>query len=204
MNIKTMITFVVVILGVLLGVGGLLWQFGQTSEKPIVDIAGEMKHKQGDGNVIVTEFSDFQCPRCAEVYAPLKSLMSKYQGKVQLVYRYFPLTNIHKNAQISAQAAEAASTQGKFWEMHDMLFERQSEWSELPNPKEKFVGYAKELGLDTTKFLSDIESQPGKDIIAQDVLTATRYRISGTPSFYVNGIKTEFPQIEEKLSSLVK
>ncbi|MFH2085446.1 MAG: thioredoxin domain-containing protein [bacterium] len=204
MSVKTIVIFIVVTLGILVGVGGLLWQFERTSEKPIADIAGEMRHKQGEGSIVVTEFSDFQCPGCREVNAPLKEIMNQYQGKVQLAYRYFPLTNIHKNAQVSAQAAEAAGIQGKFWEMHDVLFKRQSEWEGLPSPMDKFVEYAKELGIDEQKFVSDMESQTTKDIIAQDVLAATKYRLVGTPSFFVDGVAVEFGKLGVKLAEIAK
>lgn len=204
MNTKIILIFIAVIVGVLAGVGGLLSQFGASAEKPIPEIAGEKKHVQGTGNVTLVEFSDFQCPACLAVQEPLKQILQKYEGKVEFVYRYFPLTTIHKNAQIAAQAAEAAGMQGKFWEMHDKLFATQSTWAGLSDPKETFVGMAKEIGLDTEKFASDLESQTVKDAVSVDILAATRYSLGGTPTFFVNGMKTEFPQIETKLSSLVK
>lgn len=204
MNIKTMVIFIAVTLGILGGVGGLLWQFGSTAEKPIADIAGAKTHAQGSGAVMIVEFSDFQCPACLAVQEPLKQILQKYEGKVEFVYRYFPLTTIHKNAQISAQAAEAAGLQGKFWEMHDKLFATQSVWAGIADPRETYAGYASELGMDKGKFLSDLDSQPVKDSVSRDILAATRYRLSGTPTFFVNGMRTEFSQIESKLSSLVK
>lgn len=204
MSVKTIVIFIVVTLGILGGVGGLLWQFGQTGDKPITDIAGAKTHVQGSGSVTLVEFSDFQCPACLAVQEPLKQILQKYEGRVEFVYRYFPLTTIHKNAQISAQAAEAAGLQGKFWEMHDKLFATQAIWQGIADPKETFVGYAKELGVEEVKFLSDLDSQPVKDGVSLDILAATRYRLSGTPTFFVNGTKTEFAQIETKLASLVK
>lgn len=204
MQIKTVIIFVAVTLGVLLGVGGLLYQFGAAADKPIEGIAGEKKHVLGSGEIVVTEFSDFQCPACQSVQEPLKQILKKYEGKVTLVYRHFPLQSIHENAQISAQAGEAAAMQNKFWEMHDKLFAAQREWEFLPDPKEKFGEYASGIGLDKDKFMTDMESQAAKDGVGVDSLDATRYRLSGTPTFFVNGVKTEFPQIESKLSSLVK
>lgn len=204
MNIKTIVIFVVVTLGVLLGVGGLLWQFGSQADKPISDIAGDKHHVYGSGGNTLVEFSDFQCPACLAVQAPLKEILKKFEGKVEFVYRFFPLVTIHKNAQMSAQAAEAASRQGKFWEMHDKLFATQGEWSTLTDPKEKFGGYADELGLDKAKFMTELDSQEVRDVINVDLLSTTRYRMSGTPTFYLNGAKIEFAQIEPKLVELTK
>jgi protein-disulfide isomerase len=204
MNLKTIVIFVAVTLGVLLGVGGLLYQFGAAADKPIEGVAGEKNHALGSGKIVVTEFSDFQCPACQSVQEPLKQILKKYEGKVTLVYRHFPLVSIHKNAMVAAQASEAAYLQGKFWELHDKLFAQQREWEFLPDPKEKFGEYASALGLDKDKFMADIDNQAAKDAVSVDSLDATRFRLSGTPTFFVNGVKTEFPQIETKLSSLVK
>jgi protein-disulfide isomerase len=204
MNIKTILIFIAVMIGVLAGVGGLLYQFGQAGEKPVEDIAGEMRYKKGEGSVTLVEFSDFQCPACLSVQAPLKQILNKYEGKVQFVYRHFPLSSIHKNAQMAAQASEAAHQQNKFWEMHDKLFETQASWQGIGDPREVFIGYAKELGLDEAKFVNDLESQSTKDVVNQDLLATTRYRLTGTPTFFLNGSKVEFAQIETKLSELTK
>lgn len=204
MNIKTIVIFVVVTLGVLLGVGGLLWQFGSQADKPVVDIAADKHHVMGNGANTLVEFSDFQCPACLAVQAPLREILKKYEGKIEFVYRFFPLVSIHKNAQMSAQAAEAASMQGKFWEMHDKLFATQGEWAEITDPKEKFGTYADELGLDKAKFMTDMDSQQARDAVNVDLLATTRYRMTGTPTFYLNGAKIEFSQIEPKLVELTK
>lgn len=204
MNIKLIIIFIAVTIGILGGVGGLLWQFGSNADKPVADVAGEKRHVLGSGDVTLVEFSDFQCPACLSIQEPLKQILDKYEGRVELVFRYFPLTSIHKNAMISAQAAEAAGLQGKFFEMHDKLFTTQNTWEGLADPREMFAGYAEEIGLDKQKFSSDIESQAVKDIVTSDLLAATRYQISGTPTFYVNGEKTEFGQIEGKIEELIK
>jgi protein-disulfide isomerase len=193
-----------VTLGVLLGVGGLLWQFGGSTDKPIADVAGNMAHTEGAGAVTLVEFSDFQCPACSAVQPMLTQLLTKYQGKVKFVYRYFPLVSIHKNAQMSAQAAEAAGLQGKFWEMHDKLFITQTAWEGIADPKEIFVGYARDLGLDTTKFATDLVSAPVVDEVNADSAAATRYNLQGTPTFFVNGVNTDFAQIDGKIAGLVK
>jgi protein-disulfide isomerase len=204
MNIKSILIFIAVTFGVLGGVGALLWQFGSNTDKPIAEIAGEKRHVQGSGPITLVEFSDFQCPACQSIQEPLKQILNKYESKLEFVYRYFPLTSIHKNAMISAQAAEAAGLQGKFFEMHDKLFATQNVWQGVNDPRSIFAGYAVELGLDKDKFVSDLDSQNVKDSVNVDLLAATRYQINGTPTFYVNGIKTEFDNIEAKISELIK
>ncbi len=204
MQIKTIVIFIAVTLGVLLGVGGLLYQFGASADKPIAEIAGKKAHVLGSGTVSVVEFSDFQCPACLSVQEPLKQILKKYEGKVEFVYRHFPLTSIHKNAQLAAQVAEAAGLQGKFFEMHDILFAKQTEWEKLSDPMEAFTAYAMLLQLEMPKFESDVASQAVKDLVNADALDATRYRLSGTPTFFVNGVKTEFAQIEGKIGDLIK
>lgn len=202
MNAKAIVMFVVVTLGLLLGVGLLLWQFGENADKPVADVAGESVHVRGEGEITLVEFSDFQCPACLAVQAPLKQILAKYEGKVKLVYRHFPLLSIHKNAQVAAYASEAADMQGKFWEMHDLLFEKQQEWGGLDNAQDKLVEYARTLELDETKFVADLESQEVKDRVSADLLAATRYRLSGTPTFYLNGVKVEFNQIDSRIQEL--
>lgn len=199
MNIKSILIFIAVTIGVLAGVGGLLWQFGQTGEKPVADVAGDSVHRLGSGEVVLVEFSDFQCPACQSVQEPLKQILKKYEGKVTFVYRHFPLISIHKNAMVAAYAAEAAGLQGKFWEMHDLLFAKQSEWSDLSDPRDKFGEYITQLEIDLDKFKSDLVSQAVKDVVAVDILATTRYRLSGTPTFFVNGVKVEFGQIESRI-----
>ena len=140
--------------------------------------------------VTIVEFSDFQCPYCNKFFQTAeKDIIEKYvkTGQVRFVYRHFPLTNIHPNALPAAQASEAARIQGKFWEMHNLLFVRQTEWSNLPNPNNTFVSYAQNLGLDTAKFAKDMDSQEIKNIISKDMADAAMLEIDGTPTNFING-----------------
>lgn len=203
MNTKSIITFVLVTVGILAGAVALLWKFGNTEVKPIEGVAGEERHVKGEGPVTIVEFSDLQCPACRSVQAPLKEILAKYEGKVRLVYRHFPLSTIHKNAFIAAYATEAADKQNKFWEMHDLLFERQPEWEELDDPREKFGEYANELGLELEQFRQELESQEVREAVNKDSLDATRFRLTGTPSFFVNGVPVEFGALDTKLSESV-
>lgn len=203
MSLKNILILVVSIVLVMGFSVILLWNFGKDVGKPIDGVAGNRVHVKGSGVIEIVEFSDFQCPACAGIQEPLKEILNKYEGKVTLVYRHFPLTTIHQNAMVAAYAASAASLQGKFWEMHDILFERQNEWEDTTND-EYFKKYALEIGIDPEKMVSDMSNSQVREIVQRDSLDATRYRLAGTPSFFVNGVMTSFEQLEAKIIELSK
>lgn len=160
-------------------------------------------HVLGEGSVILVEYSDFQCPAC-KAYSPLlKQLQEDFQGKLTLVYRHFPLRRLHANADAAAQAAEAAGRQGKFWEMHDLIFSGQEDWAKSGNAMEKFEQYAQQLGLDLAKFKEDADSSEIKQKIQQDLNSANAMNLSGTPSFFLNGQFIQSPGSYEKFKALV-
>jgi protein-disulfide isomerase len=141
--------------------------------------------------ITLIEYSDFQCPAC-KAYAPIIAELSKlYKQNLRIIYRHFPLTTIHRNAYPASQASEAASLQGKFWEMHDVIFENQSEWSSATDVASIFRGYAERLGLDLDKFTSDYGRSGVIDRVRRDMDTGTALRINSTPSFFLNGEKIE-------------
>lgn len=202
MNIKTLLTFMGVTLGILVGVGALLWNFGSASTKPLEDVMGDGRLAKGSGEAVLVVFSDFQCPACASVHEPLKQILAKYEGKVKFVHRHFPLTSIHPNALTAAYAAEAAYNQAKFFEYVDVLFAKQADWAALDEPQSKYVTYAQDLGLDTARFVADMESQEVKDRVSVDMVYANRRALTGTPSLFLNGVKVEFLELEAKLAAL--
>ena len=136
--------------------------------------------------VTVVEYSDFECPACAAAAPIIKNLLSNYGDSVRFVYRHFPLPS-HKNSEAAAYAAEAAGEQGKFFEMHDILFEKQAEWKTEGDPAVKFKEYAGLLGLDLNKFAEDMNSGKIKSKVSGDKATAFSARINATPTFFVNG-----------------
>lgn len=138
--------------------------------------------------VKVVEFADYQCPACAQADPILKQIMKEYTGKVNFVFRHFPLPQ-HKNALISAEAAEAAGDQGKFWEMTSKLYENQGQWSESDKALEIFVGYAQELGLDTNKFQQDVKDNKFSAKIQRDKSDGEAIGVNATPTFFINGEK---------------
>lgn len=136
--------------------------------------------------ITLVEYGDFQCPAC-KAYQPLLSQLIQKVDGLQLVFRHLPLTQTHQNAMDAAKAAEAAGRQGKFWAMHDKLFEKQKEWKSLSDPKSKFVSYAEEIGLEIAQFKQDYESKEVDESIRKDMRTARKFNLRGTPSFIVGG-----------------
>ena len=136
---------------------------------------------------VLVEYSDFQCPACGAYYPIVKQLAREYGDRVRIVYRDFPLSEIHRNARAAAFAAEAAGKQGKFWEMHDLLFERQKSWESSNDAADIFLGYGRELGLDADKFVADINSTEVRDNVDRDRQSGLRSGVNSTPTFFFDG-----------------
>lgn len=189
---------ILVTLGLGVVVSGFIWLIQsdvqadqQTAVNLEVDLTGgsDWVRGNGEGKVVMVEYSDFQCPACA-AYEPLvKRLLEEQEDTVAFVYRQYPLISIHANAQLAAQAAEAAGVQGKFWDMHDKLFAEQTTWAGATDPTSVFVQYATDMGLDAEKFTADLTSDQVKSVVAEDVASGNRLGIQATPTFYVNGKK---------------
>jgi protein-disulfide isomerase len=156
-----------------------------------------------DAKATLVEYSDFQCPACAINYPLVKQLSEEYKGKLNIIYRFFPLESAHPNAKISAQAAYAAHLQGKFWEMESLLFTNQNAWAGLPDPKQTFVEYAKQAGLDTAKFEADLMSEETIKVVETQRDSALSIGIQSTPSFFLNGEMIS-PQGYEDFKALVE
>lgn len=141
--------------------------------------------------VTLIEYGDYQCPACSAYYPLVKQLVDKYKDDIHFQFSNFPLSSIHQNAFASARAAEAADKQGKFWEMHDLLYEKQQDWSTSNNAKSLFQGYASQLGLDITKFDTDYSSNEVNDVINADIKAAQAIGADSTPTFVLEGKKIE-------------
>jgi protein-disulfide isomerase len=136
--------------------------------------------------ITVEEFSDFQCPACGAFEPGLRRVMNDYKDRVNFVFRNFPL-QMHKYAFLAARAAEAAGQQGRFWEMHDMLYDNQKEWSESMEPRVQFDSYATRVGLDVQRFKADMERQDLAERIKADLMRGNSLGVKGTPTVYLNG-----------------
>lgn len=142
----------------------------------------------GDKNAkaVLIEYADFQCPGCAAAHPVVKQLLKDFGSKVLYTYRFFPLTSIHKNAMNAASAAYAAYKQGKFWEMHDLLFENQTNWAGLNDPTNVFLTYAQKLNLDTDQFRKDMNDPKTQSFINDVENKGTEAGVNSTPTFYLN------------------
>jgi len=156
-----------------------------------VDSGNIADHVKGnkESKVLLVEYGDFQCPGCGGAYPNVKTLMEEYGDRVALVFRNFPLTSIHPNAKVAAAAAEAAGLQGKFWEMHDMLFQNQNSWGSLSasSRTDAFVTFASQLELDTEKFTNDLVNADINKKISFDMAVGKQNKASSTPTFFLNG-----------------
>ncbi len=143
-------------------------------------------HAEGpaDAPLTLVEYGDYQCPYCGAAYPVVKRVQKKLGKKLRFVFRNFPLTQAHPYALIAAEAAEAAALQGKFWEMHDLLFEQQTflEPDIIPS-------WAEKIGLNLEKFESDIEQAVVEKRIKEDRQSGIRSGVNGTPTFFINGTR---------------
>jgi protein-disulfide isomerase len=143
-------------------------------------------HTQGNSNadLVIVEYGDYQCPYCGAAYPVLKELMSQFGSQVKFVFRNFPLSEIHQYARPAALAAEAANLQGKFWEMHDAIYENQQELNE-----NFLMKLAEKLNLNIPQFEKDLKSIELSEKIDADFESGIISGVNGTPSFFVNGKK---------------
>jgi protein-disulfide isomerase len=151
----------------------------------------------------LVEFGDYVCPACG-VYNPLvKQLLTDFPGKINYVFRNYPLTQ-HKNAPISSYAVESAGLQGKYWQMHEKVYATQADWSNLDNPKDIFIGYAKDLGLNVNQFTTDLSSSLVLDKVQNDFNDGKTVGITETPTFYLNSQKITLTGSYDQLKGLIQ
>ena len=135
---------------------------------------------------VLVEYGDFQCPACRSYQPVVNQLMNEFGDRIEKAYRHFPLPQ-HRNAKAAAAAAEAAGRQGKFWEMSDMLYEKQDEWSSEANPENRLRGYAAAMNLDLSQFQKDLNDPAIMQKIESDARSGTTAGVNSTPTFFLNG-----------------
>lgn len=144
-----------------------------------------------EARVTIVEFSDFQCPYCSRVQSTLREVLKAYPDDVKLVYKDFPLS-FHKQAKNAARAARAAGEQGKYWEMHDMLFENYNRLTD-----DKFKEFATKLNLDLNKFMTDFNSNKYDKLIQEDIDLGRKAGVTGTPTLFINGKRMQRRSVDD-------
>ncbi|OGC58187.1 hypothetical protein A3A70_00445 [candidate division WWE3 bacterium RIFCSPLOWO2_01_FULL_42_11] len=176
----------------LLILGGAMLATRSTSQKVLGDTqaslavavtAEDWSKGPADASVTLVEYSDFQCPACKNAEPLVKALIEQ-NPDVKFVYRHFP---IHDQSLDAGKAAEAAGAQGKFWEMHDVLFDKQNDWAGKNDAKDKFTQYAKDLGLNMDQFKKDFDDSKSSDSVALDQSGGDQSGVNATPTFFING-----------------
>lgn len=166
------------------------------------------EHIQGKGEtgVILVEYGDYQCPYCQQYYQTVKDVQAQFNNEIKFQFRNYPLTNLHPNAFAAARAAEAAAEQDKFWEMHDALYENVNwqAWTNAKDPLPYFNQFAADLKLDSARFKKDFASSKVNNRINADMAAGAKLDITGTPSFFLNGKKTEIGNSVASFEKVIK
>ena len=200
------ITFAIIIAIIILMIVSTKLTVSTTTTVDATKLENSTSHMTGTTTTKMTivEYGDYECPACAGVDPVIEQLIAKY-GKnpnFNFVFRNFPLPQ-HANAQISAEAAEAAGAQGKFWEMHALLYTNQDEWANSTTPIDIFVKYATTLGLDTVKFKKEVLASKYADFINTDQNDGNALNVQWTPSIYINGVlQQQTPTLDQFTSQI--
>ena len=170
----------------------------QPASKQSGNIADHVFGK-ADSKVVLIEYGDFQCPGCGSAEPGVEKVTNDYKDYVAFVFRNFPLTSVHQNALAAASAVEAAGLQGKYWEMHNLVYTNQNDWNTLSTDQRtaKFTDYASQLSLDTTKFKTDMASSAVSQKISFDQAIGYKVGVDSTPTFTLNGVKVSSAVIED-------
>ncbi len=196
---KRLLPFALIVIVLIAAVAGgwILLRSSQQSRNsnkatpdPALEVLGaDPPHIRGNVNAPVTleEFGDFQCGSCGAYYPELKKIEAEFGDRLRVIFRELPLVPTHEHALLAAQAAEAAGLQGKFWEMHDKLYENQKTWTEARDLVPVFVDYAKQIGLNPDQFMKDLNGDKVAMRIFQDGKRAHAFNLRSTPTFFVNG-----------------
>jgi protein-disulfide isomerase len=169
--------------------------------KLTLPVSEDRDHIQGpaDAPVTLVEYGDYECPYCGAAYPIVKQVQERMGDRLRFVFRNFPITTSHPHAEQAAEAAEAAAAQGRFWEMHDYLYEHQRH---LETPD--LVGYAEALGLDAERFADDLAEHAYAARVREDFMSGVRSGVNGTPTFYINGIRHDGSYALEELSAAIE
>lgn len=205
---KRYLPFVIIaiVLGTALGAGALMFRSAKpqplTPSNPSATSSASPTAPATSDVVTIEEFGDYQCPPCGNLHPVLRTLKNEYGNRLKLVFYHYPLTAAHKHALEAAYAAAAASLQGKFWEMHDKLYENQSIWSDVGDFRPVALNFAHQIGLDIPRFTRDMDGLKVMSIVSADTQRANALGVDSTPTVFING--QLFPNENLSLDNLRK
>ncbi len=156
-------------------------------------------HGPEDAPYTLVEYGDYECPHCGRLYVILRDLQRDIAARLRIVFRHYPLSGVHRNARQAAEAAEAAEAQGKFWEMHTLLFERQ----QALHTKD-LIRYAGELALDVERFRDELKNGTHSERVRADFLAGVQNGVYGTPGLFLKGVRYDGDWDKESLQSRLK
>jgi protein-disulfide isomerase len=192
---KLLKPLIVIIIAVAVAAGAAVY-LSRQPDKP-ADTAGAPTHAdiKGGGHIrgpenatlTLVEFGDYQCPSCGAYHPLVKEILNRYPQQLRLEFHHFPLVTVHPNSMLASQAVEAAGEQGKYWEMHDAVFDHQMEWAGSPNAEPIFITLASGLGLDINKFMQSMRSPEVQTRILKDVERGQEAKVEAVPTFFMNG-----------------
>lgn len=200
------IIFAIICLGIVLG----LFLFPKSNRVDVSKVDPAKVEQQGpmadqiygnaDAKTVLIEYGDFQCPGCGAAYPAIKEIKEKYKEDLAFVFRNLPITSAHPNALAAATAAEAAGKQGKFWQMHDKLFENQQMWemASIESRTTTFEGYAREVGLNIDQYKTDLTNEEVSKKINRDRALANKVGANSTPTFVLDGKKLDGAAWQDK------
>ncbi len=160
--------------------------------------AGDHVHGPEDALFTLVEYGDYECPDCGRLFRDLRRYQSELSTRLRLVFRHYPYSGIHKHAQMAAEAAEAADVQGKFWQMHDLLFENQNalEFKDL-------VNYASRLSMDVDQFRQALKAQTYSEIVRLNFIRGVQDGVNSTPGLFLNGVRQSGAFNEQNLKAML-
>jgi len=172
-----------------------------SSDLLLLNPVHQWDHIRGPENAAFTlvEYGDYQCPDCGLLFGTLQTLQQEFGTRLRLVYRHYPLSGIHKHAQMAAEAAEAAAAQGRFWEMHDLLFGSQDGLEQ-----KHLLRYAEQLELDLDRFRRELKQQSHLERVRQDFIAGVQNGVNGTPGLFLNGVRQPGAFDQSALIALLK
>lgn len=207
--------FLAILAAIIIIFAGIVIVSGNSNNKSTKGSIGTLtQHVEGQNkdNISLVEYGDYQCPYCGQYYPVVKQIQAEYNQQISFQFRNFPLTSIHANAFAGARAAEAAALQGKFWQMHDLLYEQNLEnqqqpsvpsWISATDPTTFFDADAQQLGLNVTQFKTDYSSSKVNNLINADMAEGNKLNISGTPSFFLDGKQISVGESASSFETLI-